>query len=341
MAKEETSTIMKMNPALLERAADALRDINKQRNSDKVFGIMEQDLKTEETRNGLERAKIEAQQEQIRWDKQSQLMKEQEMMRQQAKKQEFAEKQKLAKYNDDLARKREAEMQQASLQIERQKNQDRLAAEQRINAERKKSAKELNDMKMKQINQREIARAKGKILEDRENKDIMFDKIKLKAELQRAALMKKLEFYAERMKDPRQMAIGLGAVTAAGLTLSFGHQGFKTVWNHIGAVWGKPMLIRETSRVTATSSMKNALGGLLKPKDAFLKGVVLEESLEMQMNQIMSASKYQKQNSLFFGPPGEFIFFQCCFFLLFLFYLLFYVTIYDSFKYYIYVCMYV
>ena len=150
--------------------------------------------------------------------------------------------------------------------------------------------------------QRIQAEMAGRAQIERENRDIISEQIKLKAE--------------EKRKTTLESITTIGSVVGSGLTtflnnwnmitafaggatlVVVGYYGAKhsigLVYRSVEARLGKPSLVRETSRFTVSEAFKHPIQTaktlMRKPDDA-LKGIILKPSIEERLRDIAIATR--------------------------------------------------
>merc|ERR1711966_464599 len=211
---------------------------------------------------------------------------------------------------------------QKYMQDEQLKKQEEMV--ERQEAMRRKTAEIESELRTKTELAKTRAEAEGRILQERQNHDLILEKVTLEAVEQRDTVLKAIadggklvgqgmSSYlndGEKLRNTAFMvslaAVGIySAKTAAGIAGRF-----------IEARLGKPSLVRETSRVAVSQMVKNPItstqrltGIGMQSQDA-LKGIVLEEGLDSQLRKIAVSTAHTKKNRapfrhlLLHGPPG-------------------------------------
>lgn len=170
-----------------------------------------------------------------------------------------------------------------------------------------------------------MAEADGRIREQRENRELILEKMRAEAAEQRETLLQSIRqagttatsVVADFVTDGDKMF-----ATITGMTLlAAGVYGARSATGVLGRVIearvGKPSLVRETSRrspffafqhpIKATSLLVNRL---LSTKPPVLQGIVLNEASEANLKSIVTATVNAKKNRapyrnlLLYGPPG-------------------------------------
>ena len=211
---------------------------------------------------------------------------------------------------------------QQHMQNEQLKKQEEMI--ERQEQSRRKTAEYEAELKTKTELAKAAAEADGRIKQERMNHDLIVEKLKMEAKEKRDMVLKAVEnggkmigeglsSYLDDTEKLRNTALLLTGVAAGIYTTK---TGAGVAGRFIEARLGKPSLVRETSRVTASSFMKHpitttkrTLGIGMAPQDA-MKGIVLEEGLDSQLRKIAVSTAHTKKNKapfrhlLLHGPPG-------------------------------------
>jgi ATPase family AAA domain-containing protein 3A/B len=211
---------------------------------------------------------------------------------------------------------------QQHMQSEQLKKQEEMIARQE--ELRRKTAEYEADLRTKTELAKAAAEADGRIKQERVNHDLIVEKLKMEAKEKRDMVLKAIEdggkmvgqglsSYLSDTEKLRNTAIVLTAIAAGVYTTK---TGAGVAGRIIEARLGKPSLVRETSRISASSlfkhpitTMKRTFGIGAAPQDA-MKGIVLEEGLDSQLRKIAVSTSHTKKNRapfrhlLLHGPPG-------------------------------------
>ncbi|KAL7479968.1 hypothetical protein ACHAW6_005684 [Cyclotella cf. meneghiniana] len=314
------ASVTGFDPEGLERAAKAARELDASRNASAAIELIKTQEATKQHEAAAKRAEMEAYAQQQR---QQNIQAEAEEARKTLEAQTQHERHR-AEYRDELERKRQVDMLNAQkyMQDEQLKKQEEMV--ERQEAMRRKTAEIEADLRTKTELAKARAEAEGRIRQERENHDLILEKVRLEAVEQRDTVLKAiadggrmlgegLSSYltdGEKLRNTAFMvslaAVGIySAKTAAGIAGRF-----------IEARLGKPSLVRETSRVTASQLLKQPITSVqrltgigMQSQDA-LKGIVLEDSLDSQLRKIAVSTAHTKKNRapfrhlLLHGPPG-------------------------------------
>lgn len=174
----------------------------------------------------------------------------------------------------------------------------------------------------------EIAKAKaqseGQIRQERENHDLILEKLRTEAAERRDTVLKAVadggkmlgEGLASYIDDKEKLRNTAFTITGIAIGIYGAKTGIGITGRFVEARLGKPSLVRETSRLTTSqfarhplTSMKRLFGIGIQEQDA-LKGIVLEKGLDTQLRQIAVSTANTKKNRapfrhlLLHGPPG-------------------------------------
>ena len=162
--------------------------------------------------------------------------------------------------------------------------------------------------------QQEIAKAKaeaeGRIAQERQNHDLILDKVRLEAAERRDTVLKAIqdggklvgEGLSAYLNDTEKLRNTALTVTGIAVGIFAARTSIGITGRFVEARLGKPSLIRETSRLSTTQfvrqpleSTKRLLGVGIHEQDA-LKGIVLEEGLDSQLRKIAVSTAHTKKN---------------------------------------------
>jgi ATPase family AAA domain-containing protein 3A/B len=195
---------------------------------------------------------------------------------------------------------------------------------QRQEAMRRRTAEHEAELRMRTELAKAKAEADGRIRQERENHDLILEKVRLEAIEKRDTVLKAisdggkmvgqgLSSYLDDMEKLRNTAL---TITGIAVGVYAAKTSISIAGRFVEARLGKPSLVRETSRMTVSqlakhpiSSTKRVLGFGVKEQDA-LKGIVLEPNLDEQLRKIAVSTAHTKKNRapfrhlLLHGPPG-------------------------------------
>ncbi|XP_062219996.1 uncharacterized protein LOC133919579 [Phragmites australis] len=324
------------DPAPLERGVEAIDKLKKSPNPKKLFELMK---KQEETRQQEIIAKkveyqkavaeLELEKKRLDYDERKKLAQHQAQIKSQ-----------MARYEDELARKR----MQAEHEAQRVRNQElvkmqeesaikqeqiRRAIEeqiqaQRIQAEREKAAIDRETTRLKALAEAE-GKSREKILSEDVDRRMLVERAKAEREKWTQVINATFDHIGGGLRtiltDQNKLVVAVGGVTALAAGIYTTREGARVVWGYVDRILGQPSLIRESSRgrypwsgafsrgmSTMTSKLKNA-------SDSGKNGngfgdVILNPSLQKRVKQLANATANTKlhqapfRNMLFYGPPG-------------------------------------
>jgi len=301
----------------LEKAAEAAKTLENNKNAKEILQMMQEQEKTKAFETQKQIKEYEAHLEQLKVEQTKVAGEEKrKIMQEETKQQQYR-----SQYEDQLARKRYEDQlaQQSRMNDDNLRKQEESVKKQE--AMRIASMQKEAEIRHKHDMQRIQAEMAGRAQIERENKDIISDQIRLKAE--------------EKRKTTLESITTLGSVVGTGLTsflnnwnmitafaggatlIFFGYRGAKhsigLVARSIEARLGKPSLVRETSRFTVSEALKHPIQTaktlVRKPDDA-LKGIILKPSLEERLRDVAISTRHTKKNNgyfrniLMYGPPG-------------------------------------
>lgn len=318
--KSRGGNVMGFDPEGLERAAKAARELDASKNASSAIEL----IKTQEVTKQHEAASKRAEMEAYTMQQRSQnIEREAEEARKTLEAQTQHERHR-AEYMDELERKRQVDMLNAQkyMQEEQLKKQEEMVARQE--EMRRKTAEHEAALKTKMELAKAQAQADGRIRQERENHDLIIEKLKQEAIEKRDTVLKGiqdagkmigegLQSYLDDTTKLRNTALTLTGIAAGVYTArtSIGIAG-----RFVEARLGKPSLVRETSRFSfgqlardPVQTTKRAFGVGGQEKDA-LKGIILKPDLDSQLTKIAVSTANTKKNKapfrhlLLHGAPG-------------------------------------
>lgn len=315
-----TSSVTGFDPEGLERAAKAARDLDQSRNAKSAIELIKSEEATKQHEAAAKRAEMDAYTQQI---KAQNIEREGEEARKTLDAQTQHERHR-ADYQDQLERKRQTEMLQAQkfMQEDQLKKQEEMVARQE--AMRRKTAEHEAELRTKTELAKTAAEAQGRIRQERENHDLILQKVRLEAAEHRDTVLKAVadggkligEGLSSYLDDTDKLRNTVMAITGMAIGIYTARVSIGIAGRFVEARLGKPSLVRETSRITLQqitrqplSSTKRFLGMGRQEQDA-LKGIVLENSLDDQLRRVAVSTANTKKNRapyrhlLLHGPPG-------------------------------------
>mmetsp|Transcript_21674 Transcript_21674/g.31956 ORF Transcript_21674/g.31956 Transcript_21674/m.31956 type:complete len:577 (+) Transcript_21674:161-1891(+) len=314
------SSVTGFDPEGLERAAAAARDLDKSKNAPAAIELIKTQEATKQHEAASKRAEMDAYTEQQRAQN---ITKEAEEARKTLEAQTQHERHR-TEYQDELERKRQVDMLNAQryMQEEQLKKQEEMV--ERQESMRRKTAEYEADLRTKTELAKAKAEADGRIRQERANHDLILDKVRLEAIEKRDTVLKAvqdggkmlgegLSSYLDDGEKLRNTALLLSGIAAGIYTTK---TGAGVAGRFIEARLGKPSLVRETSRLSASALVRSPiesskrLTGLGISAEDSMKGIVLEEKLDSQLRTIAVSTSHTKKNKapfrhlLLHGPPG-------------------------------------
>mmetsp|Transcript_18877 Transcript_18877/g.57048 ORF Transcript_18877/g.57048 Transcript_18877/m.57048 type:complete len:601 (-) Transcript_18877:2465-4267(-) len=314
------------DPEALERGAKALREINKSPYAKKVIELSKEQEKTKQVEAKSKQAEYEAaakqaavEAERVRWEEQKKLMQ-----------QDAYNKQEVAKYNNDLAvkrqelehqKQRERNQELVALQEQATKRQEaeRRAVAEQIEAERRATEKYKSDLEGKVQRERALAEAEGRIRENRENEDVNRRTLLLTLEEERKKLLEAINAtfghigsgVSELLADKAKLGSAVAGLTLLALGVYSTREGVRVAGSTFERWFGTPSLVRETSRKGWGRSKNTSAGSKsLEAVQRDFSDVVLPKSLHDNVRSLAAITANTRQHGapfrhmMFYGPPG-------------------------------------
>ena len=191
---------------------------------------------------------------------------------------------------------------------EQLKKQEQMVARQE--EMRRKTAEYEAELRTKTEIAKAKAEAEGRTAQERQNHDLTLQRVRLEAAERRDTVLKAiadggkligdgLSSYLDDTEKLRNTAL---TITGIAVGVYAARTSIGVAGRFVEARLGKPSLIRETSRLTATqfvraplASTKRLMGVGIHEQDA-LKGIVLEEGLDTQLRKIAVSTAHTKKN---------------------------------------------
>jgi ATPase family AAA domain-containing protein 3A/B len=178
---------------------------------------------------------------------------------------------------------------------------------------RRKTAQHEAELRTKTEIAKAKAEAEGRIMQERQNHDLILDKVRLEAIEQRNTVLKAIEDGGKLLGDGLNHYLNnTDQLRNTALTITGIAVGIYTARTSIGilgrsieARLGKPSLVRETSRSTPLQIVTHPIQTTQRWIQNFrrknvdedvLKGIVLESSLDKQLRQIAISTANTKKN---------------------------------------------
>lgn len=191
---------------------------------------------------------------------------------------------------------------------EQLKKQEEMAARQE--AMRRKTAEHEAELRTKTELAKAKAEAQGRIRQERENHDLIMQRVRLEAAERRDTVLKAVadggkmigEGISSYLNDTQKLRNTVFTITGIAVGIYTARTSIGIAGRFVESRLGKPSLVRETSRATVTqlareplTTTKRFLGIGIKEQDA-LKGIVLEKNLEEQLRRIAISTANTKKN---------------------------------------------
>jgi ATPase family AAA domain-containing protein 3A/B len=191
---------------------------------------------------------------------------------------------------------------------EQLKKQEEMVARQE--EMRRKTAQYEAELRTKTEIARTKAEAEGRIAQERQNHDLTLARVRLEAMEKRDTVLKAIqdggkivgEGLASYLNDIDKLRNTALTITGIAVGIYAARTSIGIAGRFVEARLGKPSLVRETSRLTATqflteplTSTKRMLGMGVHEMDA-LKGIVLEDGLDTQLRKIAVSTAHTKKN---------------------------------------------
>jgi len=314
------SSLTGFDPEGLERAAKAARELDASRNAPAAIELIKSQEATKQHEAAAKRAEMDAYTQQVR---QQNIEREAEEARKTLEAQTQHQRHR-DEYKDELERKRQVDMLNAQkyMQEEQLKKQEQMIMRQE--EMRRKTAEHEAELRTRTELAKARAEADGRIRQERENHDLILQKVKLEAVEKRDTVLKAIsdggkmlgEGLSGYMDDTERLRNTAFVISATALGIYAARTGVGVAGRFVEARLGKPSLVRETSRVSAIHAVRHPIQSLkrltglgVNEQDA-LKGIVLEEGLDSRLRKIAVSTAHTKKNKapfrhiLLHGPPG-------------------------------------
>jgi len=312
----------------LERAAKAVREVEKSRYAKEVFRLSHEKQVTaqlEEKRKEKEAVAqavlYEREKEKTRWEEQRKTIEFNAKTQQQMKQQEHELARQRGNEEHERARRRQEELVQLQLQAEAKKQGMRRAADQEIQAERRRTDENRAALERANMEARIAAEAQGRIEELRQNQDIHEKHLKLKGEQDRLRVKEAINATFENLGaglstflgDRQRITTTVMSLTALAAGVYFTREGIRVAGRFIERRLGTPSLVRETSRTVGHYGWRKRAAralGFLKQEEGFTD-VVLAPELDTRIKRVVKATQNTRRNRapyrhmMFYGPPGS------------------------------------
>lgn len=315
-----------IDPTGLERAAKAAREIDASPNARMALDLVREQEKTKQTEFEAKSSELRAYEAQQR-AKNIEIQAEQQ--RKTLEKQaEYAHAQEL--YRDKLERERQKDtlgmQMQAQKQLkdeERQKDEESVMRQEAI---RRKTLEYETALRQQADSAKARAEAEGRIEQERRNHDLIMQQKRLELREARKTTLEGIKVATSSVgaglssfvSDRKKVATTVGGLTAVALGIYSARAAATVAGGYIAARLGRPSLVRDTSRLTAQSVVREPVATVRKIWTRFgkqdaeraLDGVVLATPTKTRLQRIARATKNARRhnapfrNVLLSGPPG-------------------------------------
>lgn len=308
------------DPEGLERAAKAARDLDASRNASAAIELIKTQEVTKQHEAAAKRSEMEAYAQQQRAQN---IEREAEEARKTLDAQTQHERHR-AEYMDELERKRQVDMLNAQkyMQEEQLKKQEEMVARQE--EMRRKTAEHEAALRTKTELAKAKAEADGRIRQERENHDLILEKLRQEAVERRDTILKGIadagkmigQGLQSYLDDTQKLQNTALTVTGIAVGVYTARTSIGIAGRFVESRLGKPSLVRETSRFAVSQLVREPMAttkrffGVGRSETDALKGIVLQNDLDAQLRQIAVSTANTKKNRapfrhlLLHGPPG-------------------------------------
>ncbi|KAK6103428.1 ATPase family AAA domain-containing protein 3B [Brugia pahangi] len=301
----------------LERAADAARQLEMSRNAKEAFEMarLQEFTKQKEYEAAAKQAEAQIQAQR------SEQIRVAEEERRKTLVEETKHARARAEHQDHLARKRQEEelTMKARMQAENLKKQEESVRKQE--AIRKATIEHELALKHKYDLEKVEAETNARAKAARQNRDINLEQLRASEEERRKTTIEKIKTTGtvlgaglqEFLNDPKKIVSAVAGITALAIGMYGAKRGTAVVARQIESRWGKPSLVRDTSRITFSELFRHPIKTFrtaFRTLDDPLKGIILSPELEAHLRDIAITTRNTKRNHglfrniLFYGPPG-------------------------------------
>jgi len=303
----------------LERAAEAAKKLEKDRNAKEILRNQYQLEITKQKEAERDRARFQVQQQEVA----RQRIQEEEQSNARLMEHQRKENQKQAEYQDQLEKKRYAEKIQAQRKIN---EEERGKAEESLRRQEEMRRKTLeHEAALRQQTEMAKVRAEGeaKTMQERQNHDLIMEKKVAEAKEFRTTVLEGIKTFGttfgngvkEFTEDKQKLTNTVVSLTLLAAGIYTAKIGTGVAGRIIEARLGKPSLVRETSKKNALQYIINPIQSaklLFESKDGAtaMKDIVVNNQLKSRLQNIAKSTANTKANKapyrhlLLHGPPG-------------------------------------
>lgn len=315
-----------IDPTGLERAAKAAREIDSSPNARAALDLVREQEKTKQTEFEQKTAELrafEAQQRakniEIQADQQRQTL---------SKQAEYVRGQEL--YRDKLERERQKDTLGMQIQAQRQMKEDERKKDEesvlRQEAIRRKTLEYETALRQQADAAKAKAEADGRIEQERRNHDLIMQQKRLELRESRKTTLEGIKVATSSIgaglssfvSDREKVTNAVGGLSLAALGIYSARAGATVIGGYVAARLGKPSLVRETSRITPITALREPVQTARRVYERLsshnaeraLDGVVLATPTKTRLQRIARATKNARvhnapfRNVLLSGPPG-------------------------------------
>lgn len=315
-----------VDPTGLERAAKAAREIDASPNARSALELVREQERSKQ-------AELEAKTSEFRAYESQQRAKNIEIQAEEQRKTlekqaEYARGQEL--YRDKLERERQkdvigmqAQTQRALKEEERKKDEESVLRQEAI---RRKTLEYETALRQQADAAKAKAEAEGRIEQERRNHDLIMQQKRLELRESRKTTLESIRVATSSIggglssfaSDREKVTNTVAGLSAAAVGIYFARAGASVAGNYLAARLGKPSLVRDTSRITALTAIREPFTTVRKIWQRFqtqdaeraLDGVVLASPTKSRLQRIARGTKNARfhnapfRNVLLSGPPG-------------------------------------
>lgn len=305
------------DPSAFERAATAMREISESPHAAQAFEVQRERERTAQAEAQTKSAEATAQGKAFEVER----VQAEHQQRRQTIQADQQAKQQQAYYNDQLARKRHEDglRQQAAMRDQEMRRQEE--SQLKVEGLRRQTAEYEASLRKQTDEAKVAAEVAGRIRQERENRDLYIERLKIEAGENRTTVMQAVreagrlagDGIQDFLTDYQKLGTAVGVATFLAVGIYTAKVSTGVAGRFVEARLGKPPLVRETSRRTALQALtqplataKRAFGSL---PDA-MSGMVLEPVLHGRMSNLARTTANTKANGapyrhmLLYGPPG-------------------------------------
>lgn len=307
------------DPTGLERAAKAVKDLDKSKNAKEAMRIINTQEATKQKEHEAERAKFQAMQQQLA----IQRVQEEEASAARTLEKQSEHERSRANYKDQLDRKRMADQINAQRHLqeeERKKAEESLQRQEEI---RRKTLEHEAALRQQTEMARVKAETEGRITQERVNHDLILDKKRAEAKEFRDTILESIKLAGSTIgagvqdfvTDKEKLTNTALSITALAFGIYAARTSTSVAGRFIESRLGKPTLVRETTKKNVLQMIKSPISTLKLTfgtghADAAMKNVVLEPTLAKRLSRVATSTANTKKNRapfrhlLLHGPPG-------------------------------------